>query len=551
MTALRLIAAPFVVAPPSGARVRTRLRLSETDETVLRAVGEYLGRLASSDLSLRCSQGRPDNKGVAESRRERKKSLTAQSSSRWAGAITRTGEDDYQLRYRNLCAEKRSLASHIYRIEKRLSTPVGGGRGWAGGYSSQFLRFGKQQRLQILKARLVHVESKIQTGQMSVCKGGIRLAKVRHNLMSAALTKDEWRKAWIAKRMFLTADGEADKKLGNETIRWDPDAGCLQIKLPKPLSHFANASYGRWRLTCRVTFPYRGDEVSAQTASGAVRYDISFDFDRGRWYLDASWKMVKPEVPGDFALHQRLLGIDLNRGHLAYCVVDCAGNPIGGPGSIRLELQGLSTPTRDGRIRGAIAEAIHIAKNQGCTAMAIEDLNFADNRESGREVSGQRPNRGKRGRLFRSLVSGIPTAKFRNRMVQMASNQGLAVIAVDPAYTSKWGAQHWLAPLKKISPNSTGHHAAAVVIGRRALGHSARRRERCDLKRPEDRKGRATNSAGVDNPVLLRHPKDREAAGQEHMQQKTRTGKRQPEGCQEAQDRSEPPTGYDSVLLSV
>ena len=40
MTALRLIAAPFVVAPPSGARVRTRLRLSETDETVLRAVTE-------------------------------------------------------------------------------------------------------------------------------------------------------------------------------------------------------------------------------------------------------------------------------------------------------------------------------------------------------------------------------------------------------------------------------------------------------------------------------------------------------------------------------
>ena len=30
----------------------------------------------------------------------------------------------------------------------------------------------------------------------------------------------------------------------------------------------------------------------------------------------------------------------------------------------------------------------------------------------------------------------------------MASNAGLAVIAVDPAYTSRWGREHWLAPLQ-------------------------------------------------------------------------------------------------------
>ena len=35
-------------------------------------------------------------------------------------------------------------------------------------------------------------------------------------------------------------------------------------------------------------FAYRGDEVAAQAATGAVRYDISHDPARGRWYLDAS-----------------------------------------------------------------------------------------------------------------------------------------------------------------------------------------------------------------------------------------------------------------------
>ena len=42
---------------------------------------------------------------------------------------------------------------------------------------------------------------------------------------------------------------------------------------------------------------------------------------------------------------------------------------------------------------------------------------------------------------------------------------------VDPAYTSKWGAQHWLDPLKAQYPQQslTGHHAAAVAIGRSGL----------------------------------------------------------------------------------
>ncbi len=42
-------------------------------------------------------------------------------------------------------------------------------------------------------------------------------------------------------------------------------------------------------------------------------------------------------------------------------------------------------------------------------------------------------------------AAGIPTGKFRGLARQMAANAGLAVIAVDPAYTSRWGAGHWLA----------------------------------------------------------------------------------------------------------
>jgi hypothetical protein len=50
----------------------------------------------------------------------------------------------------------------------------------------------------------------------------------------------------------------------------------------------------------------------------------------------------------------------------------------------------------------------------------------------------------------------------------MSYNQDIAVVAVDAAYTSRWGTRHWLAPLRDKDQVATGHHAAAVTIGRRA-----------------------------------------------------------------------------------
>ena len=123
MSGLREIAAPFVVAAPSGARVRTRLRVSAQDAAVLRAAGSHLGSLAGRDLAARCSEGRLDAQGQAVSRTRRKRALTAQSSSRWAGAITRTSEDQYRLARQNLRAEKASLQARIRRIQARLGSP--------------------------------------------------------------------------------------------------------------------------------------------------------------------------------------------------------------------------------------------------------------------------------------------------------------------------------------------------------------------------------------------------------------------------------------------
>jgi hypothetical protein len=79
---LRTFGEPFVVALPAGIRIRTRLRVSAVDQAVLCQVGEYLGRLAGHDLAERCRLGRGD-----VDRARRKRTLTAASSSRWAGRL--------------------------------------------------------------------------------------------------------------------------------------------------------------------------------------------------------------------------------------------------------------------------------------------------------------------------------------------------------------------------------------------------------------------------------------------------------------------------------
>jgi hypothetical protein len=233
-----------------------------------------------------------------------------------------------------------------------------------------------------------------------------------------------------------------------------------------------------------------------------------------------------------------------------------AGNPVGQPRTIPLQLAGLGTATRDGRLRAAISSLLALARASGCAAVVIEDLDFGQARGEGRERSGRRPSRGRRGRSFRRMVAGIPAARFRDRLVQMASNTGLAVVAVDPAYTSRWGAQHWLGAVQQICAGASGHHAAAVVIGRRALGQRARRRERRDSTRPEDREQRAANSAVPTAPAIAglpeapdRKPRDRKARGQPQPRQKTQPAERASPGGQATQDRSGPPEAAMSYSL--
>jgi hypothetical protein len=507
------------VPGPAGVAITTRLRTSPEDEAVIDLVAAHLGGLRRADLAAVSRQVPPDpgldEAGKRQARRDgrnwRKQGLTELSSSRWANAIIAANDAHYR---RSRDAQFRHIAglrAAIAAIEKRLAQPTldaltreeRTARRKARlpkGYPTQAERFQKQRRLQSLRAEMGRVLADCDAGRVRMTEGGRRLARTRHNLHAAGLTVAEWREAWDCARWRIEAIGSGDEPFGNLTITVTP-GGEASIRLPRSLECHANARHGRYVLSGTARFAYRGDEWLARVTGGKpVSYTITRRPGRIGRYLTAAWSAV-PEPPGTgpqapgagVYADSPVVGVDLNDGHLAVRRLEAHGNPVGAPHRIEFELMGSST-RRDARVRHAITRLIHYCLRHGIEAIAVEDLNFADARDTGRETMG----RGQRGRRFRKTVAGIPTAVFRARLAGMCHRRGVRLYAVNPAYTSAWGDQHWRRPYQDV----TRHEAAATVIGRRAQGYKARRREGVTRARPEDRAVRATDQAGPSEPQV-------------------------------------------------
>lgn len=535
---LRQIAAPFVADPATGVCIRTRLKgLTDADEAVLGQVGIHLGGLASADLAVRVRTGLDHDK---EGWAERKRGLSVESTARWAGAITKATHDQWALARRAQAAHIRSLTEGIAIIRHRLAQELGskGADGMPGGYRSRQEWFQKTRRLAVLQQRLAQVEADRAAGHVSVVRGGKQLLHKRHHLAEAGLTQAQWRQQWESARWFLSADGESGKRWGNETIRVTPD-GEVSVRLPAPLTHLANAAHGRYILTGTASFAHRGVEWAKRVAADrAVAYRIHFCPDKQRWYFDAAWQRTQvPPVSLEALRCGELVGVDMDADHLAAWRLDPHGNPIGAPRTFGYDLSG-GADRRDAQIRHALTGLLHWATTNGIKAIAVEDLDFTDS--TTREKHGRK-------RRFRQVISGMPTAKLRARLLAMAAEAGISVIAVDLAYTSKWGTQHWHKPLIAHHPQTTRHHAASVAIGRRALGHRIRRRVTPPSPHQSD---------GVRHRTTQAESFVREREATRHPRTGPRTRCVHPPGAknaesQAAQHRSGLPTEQNSVSLSV
>ncbi|SIO85822.1 SCC53.02, unknown, len: 542aa; contains possible stem loop in the 3' end of the CDS [Nocardiopsis sp. JB363] len=221
-------------------------------------------------------------------------------------------------------------------------------------------------------------------------------------------------------------------------------------------------------LSGAAAFAHRGREWTERVkANRAVAYRVHLGAEQGRWYLTASWQIAAPtQTPLRAALTEGVIGVDMNADHLAAWRLDTHGNPIGDPRRFDYQLSG-SASHRDAQVRHALTRLLRWAHGCGVKAIAVEDLDFTTSKT--RERHGRR-------KRFRQLISGMPTAKLRARLTSMADATAVTIIAVDAAYTSRLGAQHWQKPTTTKRRKTSGHDAASIAIGRRAQGHPIRRR---------------------------------------------------------------------------
>ncbi|WP_344406723.1 hypothetical protein [Streptomyces longisporus] len=106
MGGLRGLVPPFVVPGPVGVTIRSRLRVSSAEATVLTSVG---GSLASKDLAVRSREGVGHD---ASSWAARKRELSGLSSARWAGSITKATHDQWALVQKPLTTKIRKTTRH-------------------------------------------------------------------------------------------------------------------------------------------------------------------------------------------------------------------------------------------------------------------------------------------------------------------------------------------------------------------------------------------------------------------------------------------------------
>jgi IS605 OrfB family transposase len=204
-----------------------------------------------------------------------------------------------------------------------------------------------------------------------------------------------------------------------------------------------------------VVFRYGQAEVLAALARGQAITWLLFRDDAGQWQARATID----EAPASMITDLRVgaIAVDLNEAHLAVTFVDRMGNPT--------RRQVLPFPVA-GTDQHAAAAMIGDAAAQLCVwavstgyGICVERLDFG-RKKSALKIYGSRHAR---------RLSGMAYAAFGQMLLARCARDGVDLVQVNPAFTSIIGGKKY-APWRGL----TRHHAAALVMGRRALGFGER-----------------------------------------------------------------------------
>ena len=352
-----------------------------------------------------------------------------------------------KLRLRELDSRIKATLKTIRKLEKRKASAA--------------KLHQKKRRLGILRDRQTAIRAEMKRPAPALCFGSAKLFNAQHHLDANGFSGHaEWQDAWHERRasQFFCL-GSKDEASGNQTCTATITSdGSIMLRLRLPDA--VRAGGPKYAELGPVRFGYGHDVVTAaiQAHTEGKGEALSWRFvrDAKGWRVFVSLFQALPDAAPDFA--RGCLAVDMNAGFLAAAFVDAQGNP-NGRFTVPMLTQHRRTDQVDAAIGNAAARLVALAKRRG-VPIVIEDLDFEAKKTRLREEA--------RPRMAR-MLSAFAFNSFRQMLERRAAREGVAVIAVDPAYTSFQGRARFMERY-----GLSVHHAAAVVIGRRAMNYSER-----------------------------------------------------------------------------
>lgn len=340
---------------------------------------------------------------------------------------------------------------------------------------------GRRRQANRLEGRIARLRALTERRVPPIVFGSRKLLRSRPK-DGASEELEAWLRRWRdARSAQVFSVGSKDEPGGSQCCRplWDGwETGKIGLRLRRlgpvpagasphieitgiPLNKHASALLG----PVRTLFAAKG---STAVSIRLVRTPADEPVPEGssRWEALITVEERVPDAPAQAG--GRVLGVDVNADHLAWALLSADGNRLK-TGRIGLPLDGRSAEARRSLICEAASALVKVATAEGAR-IALERLDFTRKK---RELS-LRPESANRRRRLHAL----PYAAILEAITRRAARAGVAVVQVNPAYTSLIGRVNF-----STRHGISTHRAAALAIGRRAQGHSER--PHYPLARPE------------------------------------------------------------------
>ena len=280
------------------------------------------------------------------------------------------------------------------------------------------------------------------------------LPQIRHHLEQRTERTVEWR------------DYQRQHKA--QFAEWKAQASDLKAQI-KALTPPIKAAQKARQLDQLSLLKGQRDELTAQLhqvpAHSVNQYlsglglalSTSFNRDRKGWRITLTCLLPRDEVIQPVQDHgQGMIGVDLNVDHLAYTEIDAQGHAVdSGTLSLCNPVTGRVDEAHIWLAARQLAERAQVR----CKPVALEQLDF---RRRKRELESVRHNARANTRYNRMLTQ-FAYGRTHAALVRRCDEAGIAVIKVNPAYTSLIGL------LAHRDQFESVHLAASFIIARRAL----------------------------------------------------------------------------------